>query len=96
MDLLNENRGTKLTDIMTSFQLEQLLTEPTRVADNISGSTKALIDHIYVTNSPKVVSSMVLPLDLSDHFAVFMSYHNKSVKESTNCHRVLELSLIHI
>ena len=49
-----------------------------------------MIDHIYVTDSQKVVTSKVLRFDLSDHFAVFVCYHIKSLKESTNDHKVLE------
>jgi len=90
VDLSNAQKNTKLGDITDSVQLKQIIEEPTRVVSHVNGKSETLIDHIYVSDTTNVLSSRVLPFDLSDHFAVFLSYHNKSLKESTNCHKILE------
>ena len=59
---------------MESFQFEQLIADPTRV----TATTSTLIDHIYVTCPEKIILTKILPLSISDHFAVVTVYSNKS------------------
>lgn len=83
--LVDGSKQCKLTDIASSYQLHQLISEPTRVTEN----SETLLDHVYVSNMSKVVSSKVLPLSLSDHYAVLLTYHNKSSKETERGHKVV-------
>lgn len=85
--LFNSSKQSKLSDITNSFQLMQLIDTPTRITE----SSETLIDHIYVSNLSKAVSSKVrpLPLSLSGHFAVLLTYRNKCLKEAQSSHKVI-------
>ena len=52
---------------MRSFDLTQLIKEPTRITD----TSHTLIDLICVNNEHRIVKSGVVPVTLSDHFLVF-------------------------
>ena len=52
---------------MHSFDLTQLIKEPTRITD----SARTLIDLIMVNNEHRIVKSGVVPVPLSDHYLVF-------------------------
>ena len=70
---VNTNNSNKLKAIFSTFGLEQLITEPTRVTLNSS----TLID-LCVTNTPtKIVNSGVLHLGISDHSLIYMTYKAK-------------------
>ena len=74
-------------DVMESFALEQLITEPTRV----TGTTSTLIDHVYVSDPHRIVSSGILKVGLSDHYAVWAVHHNKCERErNSKTHKVIE------
>ncbi len=82
-----DSKQEKLQDIMDAFCLEQLIEEPTRVTKKSS----TLIDHVYVSAPHKILSSGVLKLSLSDHFAVWAVHHNKCPVENKNkSHKVIE------
>ena len=56
-----------MNDLIELFQIEQLITEPTRVTEN----TETLIDW-FMTNAPeKVSSSGVLHIGISDHSLIY-------------------------
>lgn len=57
IDLLVKKKCRKLIDITDSFQLQHLIKIPPRISEK----TETLIDHIYVTNCDKVLTSEVLP-----------------------------------
>ena len=69
------------TDIMDIYQLEQIITEPTRITID----TASLID-VFITNTPlKVKSSGVIRLGISDHYMIYVCTKdaiNKSPPES--------------
>ena len=66
----------------TMLGLEQLITSATRVTK----SSSTLIDHIYTSNTSRVLSSCVLQVSLSDHYAVCCSWTLKIDKHSKNQH----------
>ena len=72
----------KIRHINSYFTLEQVISEPTRVV--LTSST--LIDLIFASNSLKVISSGVINISLSDHYAVFaiidLKVKNRSIKTS--------------
>ena len=56
-----------LLNFMHSFDLTQLIKEPTRITD----SARTLIDLIMVNIEHRIVKSGVVPVPLSDHYLVF-------------------------
>ena len=77
-DFLNpSNNNTKnLKRILNSFELTQLIKEPTRT----TATTKTIIDHI-ITNKPNMVSnSGVISCGISDHDAVFIERNVRAPK----------------
>lgn len=84
---VHDTKCKKLMSVTNEFCLEQLIEEPTRV----TSSSSTLIDHVYVSDPHKTVSSGVLKLSLSDHYAVWARHHNKCPEENKiNSHRVIE------
>ena len=55
-----------LSLLMNTYNLNQLVTQPTR----ITSSSSTLIDHLYVSNTDCVCEYFVSPLSISDHFPV--------------------------
>ena len=81
---VNTSNSNKLKAIFSTFGLEQLITEPTRVTLNSS----TLID-LCVTNTPtKIVNSGVLHLGISDHSLIYMTYKAKSERSGK---RIIEI-----
>ena len=75
-DFLN-SPSRHLMDILTHYNLTQLVNEPTRITEQ----TSTCIDLI-ITQSPDIVSSVsVLPAICSDHSVPFVSVKNTVVKE---------------
>ena len=67
LDTEKNVHSRQLTDIMDIYQLEQIITEPTRITID----TASLID-VFITNSPlKVKSSGVIRLGISDHYMIY-------------------------
>ena len=67
LDTEKNVHSRQLTDIMDIYQLEQIITEPTRIKID----TASLID-VFITNSPlKVKSSGVIRLGISDHYMIY-------------------------
>ena len=68
LDTEKNVHSRQLTDIMDIYQLEQIITEPTRITID----TASLIDE-FITNSPlKVKSSRVIRLGISDHYMIYV------------------------
>ena len=66
LDTEKNVHSRQLTDIMDIYQLEQIITEPTRITIDAA----SLID-VFITNSPlKVKSSGVIRLGISDHYMI--------------------------
>ena len=74
-DLMNK-RKHHFRDIINSYNLSQLITEPTR----ITGHSRTLLDPIIVGNVSYVKSSGVLPPFCSDHSPVFVELDYKLPK----------------
>ena len=64
---LPKNDKHELLNFSGTFDLTQLIKEPTRITD----TSRALIDLIFVNNDHRVVKSGVIPVLLSDHYLVF-------------------------
>ena len=68
LDTEKNVHSRQLTDIMDIYQLEQIITEPTRITIDAA----SLID-VFITNSPlKVKSSGVIRLGISDHYMIYV------------------------
>jgi hypothetical protein len=74
----------RLIDIMDIYQLEQIITEPTRVTID----TLSLID-VFITNIPsqKVKYSGVIRLGISDHYMIYVC----SLPKTQSVDRLLKL-----
>ena len=64
---LPKNDKHELLSFSGTFDLTQLIKEPTRITD----TSRTLIDLIFVNNDHRVVKSGVIPVLLSDHYLVF-------------------------
>ena len=60
------------TDVVSNFELEQIITQPTR----ITATTSTLIDHIYVNTNINIKKSDVIQWSISDHFPVYAAIEN--------------------
>ena len=84
--MLSQSCSKRFKNLFSSFNLHQLITVPTRP---ISGS---LIDHIYVTRKDTVFKSCSLPIGLSDHLPIFVTWFipgnfpKSSIKKHNNLH----------
>ena len=78
------NANNKLKDIFSTFGLEQLITEPTRVTTNSS----TLIDLCVTNTATKIVNSGVLHLGISDHSLIYMTYKTKHERSGK---RIIEI-----
>ena len=65
-----------------AHSLEQIIASPTRITEN----TQSMIDLIFVNNQPRVVSSGIYPLSISDHSLIYCSI-KAGVQKSGGCHR---------
>ena len=84
-DLLKDTpdyQTRKLNGVCSSFDLQQLITEATRVTE----STETLLDHIYTNNIDKVNGSGVIHTGLSDHSMIYVNL-GKVKKKPTHKHR---------
>ena len=61
---------TKIRTLEAMFQLSQIICEPTR----ISSSASTLIDIVLCSDSLQPISSQVLNISLSDHYALFVTF----------------------
>ena len=57
-----------LMDLLSEFQLQQVIDKPTRVTPN----HKSLIDHVITNATHKIINFGVHPLSISDHNLVFV------------------------
>ena len=71
--------------LIKSFDLQQLVTKPTRVTD----TTATVIDHIYISDGLEVQEVSVPEVSLSDHFPVAMTISNSKTK-TDGSHKVIE------
>ena len=75
MNILEKTCCRKWLDIVSSFSLTQLISEPTRVTETSS----TLIDHVYTSNLSNIVESGVTKYALSDHYLVFAIRHRSMI-----------------
>ena len=71
------NISRSMDDVCRSFDLHQLIGEPTRVTE----STSTLIDRIYISEPTLITTNGVIQLRISDYFGIFGS---RSVRNSTD------------
>ena len=70
----------KLISVVSSFNLTQIVSEPTRVTPTSS----TLIDLIFVSSTVKIMAcSTVPPLSNADHFGIWFSVESKLSKRSS-------------
>ena len=76
-----ENEGCsprkELLNILNSFNLRNVITEPTRIAEN----SETLIDLCMVNDVQKVNLTGILHLGISDHSLIYASYKIKKAKK---------------
>ena len=73
----NSSRSTllqKLDQMLTFFDISQLILEPTRITAFLS----SIIDHIFTNSPEKVKESGVIPVGFSDHFLTLLNHMNIS------------------
>ena len=69
------------TDVVSNFELEQIITQPTRITE----TTSTLIDHIYVNTNVNIKNSDVIQWSISDHFPVYAAIEtDNNLKNNTN------------
>ena len=76
------NQQNNWLTVTSMLGLSQLITDSTRVTNK----TKTLIDHIYTNNTAKVIKPSIVRSSLSDHYAIFCTYHTKLPKQPKNSH----------
>ena len=81
VDLLHEN-DNRLTKIFGDAGLEQLVTAPTRECNG----NATLIDHLYTTNTTRVVKMLVPLYRLSDHYPICFVYKAGMGKRNKHHH----------
>ena len=62
-----ESHTSQLLDVLISFQMNQVLTVPTRV----SVKSKTLIDLVITNSKEKLTHTGVYPLSISDHYLIY-------------------------
>ena len=79
MNILEKTCCRKWLDIVSSFSLTQLISEPTRVTETVQSSS--LIDHVrvYTSNLSNIVESGDTKYALSDHYLVFAIRHRSMI-----------------
>ena len=74
IDLLHgSSKADRLLPNMEAYQFCQLIDTARRVTSDSS----TLIDHVYVTCPERMTKVSVLPVGISDHFAILTVYANK-------------------
>ena len=69
------------TDVVSNFELEQIITQPTRITE----TTSTLIDHIYVNTNVNIKNSDVIQWSISDLFPVYAAIEtDNNLKNKTN------------
>ncbi len=96
VDLLKESPlKDNFLAITESFQLAQLIEDPTRTAtrkDKITGietNSTTLIDHVYTSCPSRIPMSKVLHVSLSDHFGILTVYTNKNARPRGQGHKFI-------
>ena len=64
---LNSNLRRRLLEFQTTFDLDQLIVEPTR----ITPTSRTIIDLILVSDPAKISQSGVIEIGVSDHFLTY-------------------------
>ena len=80
LDLLNsdnDNNCSNFSNIMFCNSFIPIITRPTRVTEN----SFSLIDNIFI-NNPSDIHSGIIPLDLSDHYLIFLNCSNFFLTDS--------------
>jgi hypothetical protein len=68
--------------LVRAHSLEQSVASPTRITEN----TQSMIHLIFVNNQPRVVSSGICQLSISNHSLIYCSIE-AGVQKSGGCHR---------
>ena len=76
------NKQDSWLTVTSMLGLSQLITTSTRV----TSKTQTLIDHIYTNNVVKVINPSIVQSSLSDHYAIFCTYHAKLPKQPKKDH----------
>ena len=71
-----DDKGKKLSSILETFSLKNIITKPTRVTE----TTKTLIDLIIVKDKNKISCSGVLDVSIADHKLIYAVYNLKRKK----------------
>ena len=79
--MLSQSCSKRFKTLFSSFNLHQLITVPTRP---ISGS---IIDHIYITHKDNVFKSGTLPIGLSDHLPIFVTWFIRGNFPKSSSHK---------
>ena len=69
-----------LISLTTNIQLNQIIKEPTRVAN----TSQTLIDHIYVSDDLPVLYISPIKYSISDHFPVFAVFEMTNIDDNKN------------
>ena len=72
-------------NITSSFSLEQLVNQPTRVTEN----TATIIDHIYTNSSSNITEMSIPKVSISDHYAVCFTRKHTSKPLKRNKHTLI-------
>ena len=78
------NNTQKLKSIADVYELQQLITEPTRITQ----TSATCIDLIYTNCADKIVCSGVRHISISDHSMVF-AYRKLSINGTSRGHNVI-------
>ena len=78
----NSYHSVELLELMHSFNLKQIIGEPTRV----TASTATLLDHVYVSNEDFVLEHHVPKLSLSDHYPTVLTWKRPPKETSGDKH----------
>jgi hypothetical protein len=82
-DLLSGTCNTRFKNLLATFNLVQLITIPTRPV------SRYLLGRVYVSQKDNVSTSGTLPISISDHLPVFVSWTTRSNFSNSNEHRYI-------
>ena len=83
LDILDYAKSQKISDyidLMFSYGFLQVIMRPTRC----SSTSATLIDHVFTNSNNTVISSEILTINFTDHFATIVHLPSKKMKQQTN------------
>ena len=75
-DLLSRRLSTDARDLKKLFSSFQFTQDPTR----ITATSQTLIDHIYTSDTDKIIASGVSQCSISDHSFIFLTRRSKKIR----------------